>query len=175
MCDHPIILVGMMGAGKSTVGRALAKHLGWDFVDLDHEIEAITGVKIPVIFEIEGENGFRKRESHVLVDVLRRSKMVLATGGGVIIDEDNRRLLCAHGQVVYLSASAEELYQRTRLDKSRPLLKTDQPRKRIQELLFQRQAWYEEVADYKIHTGRQPVICVVQSIMVALQGPQAPS
>ena len=153
----PIILVGMMGAGKSTVGRALARRLGWDFVDLDHEIEAATGVRIPVIFEIEGESGFRRRESHILSTLVSRPHMVLATGGGAVIDPANRALLKQSGHVVYLKAGVDDLYLRTRMDKSRPLLQTDNPRQRIATLLQARESFYEDVASLQVNTGRQPV------------------
>ena len=158
----------MMGAGKSTVGRALAKRLNWEFIDLDHEIEAVTGVRIPVIFEIEGESGFRKRESQVLADVVLRPRLILATGGGVVIDPENRALLKANGDVIYLRASADDLYQRTRNDKSRPLLQTDNPRQKIQELLNAREALYDEVANCKVNTGRQPVSQIAHHIISSL-------
>jgi shikimate kinase len=158
----------MMGAGKSTVGRALAKRLNWSFVDLDHEIESITGVRIPVIFEIEGESGFRRRESQVLSDLVNRNCMVLATGGGVVIDPANRALLKSHGDVIYLRASADDLYMRTKNDKSRPLLQTDNPRQRIAELLQIREGLYEDVAGFRVNTGRQPVGQIAQNIIATL-------
>lgn len=168
MADRPVFLVGMMGAGKSTVGRSLARRLGWDFVDLDHEIESTTGVRIPVIFEIEGEQGFRRRESQILASLVSRSRMVLATGGGAVIDPANRVLLRESGHVVYLRASVDDLYMRTKSDKSRPLLQTDNPRDRIASLLNQRQAFYEEVASLQVNTGRQPVGMIAQNIADSL-------
>lgn len=158
----------MMGAGKSTVGKALARHLGWEFIDTDHVIEHQTGVSIPVIFEIEGEAGFRRRESQTLASLTERQNMVLATGGGVVLAPENRETLKQFGAVVYLSATPGELYQRTRLDKNRPLLKTANPRKRIEELLNQREPLYEACAEVKVETGRQPVNQIVHKIEHAL-------
>lgn len=159
----------MMGAGKSTVGKALAKRLGRQFIDTDHEIEAVTGVKIPVIFEIEGESGFRRREHQVLEEVSGRSNLILGTGGGIVLNEDNRKLLKSRGHVVYLMASAEELYNRTRHDKGRPLLQTLNPKERLKELCDQRDPLYREIAHTVIETGRQPVHVVVQTIIKALK------
>lgn len=167
-----IVLVGMMGAGKSTVGKALAKHLSWEFLDTDHVIEHQTGVAIPTIFEIEGEAGFRRRESAVLSSFLGRTGLVVATGGGVVLSAENRAVMKQLGPVVYLSASAGELYQRTRLDKNRPLLQAPNPRKRIEELLIQRSPLYQEVADVEIETGRQPVSQLVEKICQLLHVPQ---
>jgi shikimate kinase len=128
-----IVLVGMPGSGKTTVGRDLAKRLGLRFVDTDHEIEARTGVKIPTIFEIEGEDGFRKRETQTLDDLTRESNMVLATGGGAVIRPENRALLPS-GVVVFLSVPPHILWERTRHDRSRPLLQVPDPRGRLEEL-----------------------------------------
>lgn len=159
----------MMGAGKSTVGKALAKHLSWDFFDTDHLIEQQTGVSIPTIFEIEGEAGFRRRESMVLASFEGKQSLVVATGGGVVLSEENRTVLKRMGAVIYLGASAAELYQRTRLDKNRPLLQGPNPRKKIEELLIQRQPLYQEVANLVIETGRQPVSQLVDKICTSLQ------
>jgi shikimate kinase len=158
----------MMGAGKSTVGRALARHLSWGFSDTDHVIEQQTGVSIPVIFEIEGVEGFRKRESMALRGFVNERQHVLATGGGIVLAPENRVLLKQVGSVVYLRASAHELYQRTRLDKNRPLLQAPNPRQRLEELLIQRRPLYESVADVIVETGRQPVHLIVQKICSAL-------
>lgn len=158
----------MMGAGKSTVGRALAKHLSWDFTDTDHLIEQQTGVSIPVIFEIEGEAGFRRRESMALAGFVGKERQVIATGGGIVLAAENRELLKHIGAVVYLSASANELYQRTRLDKNRPLLQGPNPRKKIEELLNARLPLYKECATVVIETGRQPVYHIVHKISHAL-------
>jgi shikimate kinase len=114
-----IFLVGLMGAGKTSVGKLLARRLGKDFHDCDQEIERATGVKIPVIFEIEGEAGFRAREAKMLAELTARRDIVLATGGGAVLSADNRRLLAECGVVVYLRAAAPELWSRTRHDKKR--------------------------------------------------------
>ena len=159
----------MMGAGKSTVGKALAKHLSWEFTDTDHLIEHQTGVSIPVIFEIEGETGFRKRESAALASFVGREKQVIATGGGIVLSPENREILKKIGAVVYLSASAAELYQRTRLDKNRPLLQGPNPRRKIEELLAARLPLYRECADVVIETGRHPVYQIVHKIGHALK------
>jgi shikimate kinase len=141
-----IYLVGLMGAGKTTVGRQLAKRLHRRFRDSDHEIEARTGVRIPVIFEIEGEAGFRKRETQVLAELARETGLVLATGGGAILAPDNRRCLRESGLVVYLSATPEVLFERTRHDRNRPLLHVDDPQAKLRELYAQRDPLYREAA-----------------------------
>lgn len=150
-----IFLVGLMGAGKTSVGRILARRLNKTFYDSDQEIERCTGVKIPLIFEIEGEAGFRDRESRLLAELVQRRNIVLATGGGVVLSARNRRLLAEHGTVVYLRAAANDLWQRTRHDKNRPLLQTEDPLARLQELFAQRDPLYREIADIIIDTGNQ--------------------
>jgi shikimate kinase len=152
-----IFLVGLMGAGKTTVGKLLAKQLDKTFVDADHEIEARTGVKIPVIFEIEGEAGFRKREEAVIAELAGRSGIVLGTGGGAVLSPRNRELLRSRGIVVYLRGSPEQLYERTRHDRNRPLLQTADPLARLRELYAQRDPLYREIADLVVDTGRQSV------------------
>lgn len=150
-------LVGLMGAGKTTVGKALAKSTGKRFFDSDHEIEARTGVKIPVIFEIEGEDGFRLREAEALNALVTQDDIVLATGGGAVLRSENRQLLKQHGLVIYLRASVDDLYMRTCNDKNRPLLQTGNPRAKLQELFQARDQLYREVADLVIDTSRQSV------------------
>ena len=152
-----IILVGLMGAGKTSVGRMLARRLGKTFYDSDHEIERTTGVKIPVIFEIEGEAGFRARESKVLADLASKPDVVLATGGGAVLDPENRRVLARHGTVIYLRATPHELWLRTRHDRNRPLLQTADPLARLRELYDVRDPLYREIADVIIDTGSQSV------------------
>lgn len=149
-----IFLVGPMGAGKTTIGRQLAKSLGLDFVDSDHEIENRTGVGIPLIFEVEGEAGFRRREREMIDELTRRGNIVLATGGGAVLDAANRAHLSARGQVVYLHASLEHLLKRTAKDRNRPLLQTDNPRARLQQILEQRDPLYREIADLVVETDR---------------------
>lgn len=152
-----IFLVGLMGAGKTSVGRALAKRLHKVFYDTDQEIERATGVKIPLIFEIEGEAGFRAREAKLLAELVRRKNIVLATGGGAVLSEHNRRLLAEHGMVIYLRAAVNDLWQRTRHDKNRPLLQHAAPLMKLQELFSQRDPLYREIADVIIDTGSQSV------------------
>ncbi len=159
-----LYLVGLMGAGKTTVGRLLAKHFGYAFHDSDHEIEARTGVKIPVIFEIEGEAGFRKREENAIADLTALRGVVLATGGGVVLSEANRTLLRKHGLVIYLRGTPEHLYERTRHDRNRPLLQTDNPLDKMRELYRQRDPLYREVADVVVDTGRQSVSVMTRAL-----------
>jgi shikimate kinase len=136
------ILVGMMGAGKTTVGRLLAKATGFDFIDCDRELESRSGVAVATIFELEGEAGFRKREAALIDELTRRSKMVLATGGGAVLREENREHLRQRGLVIYLQATADEIARRTANDRTRPLLQTADPRARIVELLQHREPLY---------------------------------
>lgn len=160
-----IILVGMMGAGKTTIGKALANSLGKEFVDSDHEIQERTGVKIPVIFEIEGETGFRKRESEVLIELVKKNNIILATGGGAVLSQENRQLLKHNGIVIYLRASVNDLCRRTRHDKNRPLLQTQNLFARLHELYTQRDAYYRETAHVIIDSGKQGVRYLVQKLM----------
>jgi shikimate kinase / 3-dehydroquinate synthase len=157
-----------MGVGKTTVGRALAKKLGRRFFDSDHEIEARTGASIPWIFEIEGEESFRRREAEVIRDLTARDGIVLATGGGAILNAASREFLKTRGTVIYLRASVNSILQRTSRDKNRPLLQTADPRKRIEELMRQREPYYAEIADLVIDTGRPNVHVMVQTILSQL-------
>jgi shikimate kinase len=143
-----------MGAGKTTIGKALARRVGWRFVDSDQEIEQRTGVRIPVIFEIEGEAGFRTRESRVLSELLQEPRIVVATGGGAVLAESNREAMREHGTVCYLKAHPKTLFQRTRNDKNRPLLQVADPLKALEDLLAQRAPHYEAVADHIIDVDR---------------------
>jgi shikimate kinase len=152
-----IFLVGMMGAGKTSVGKLLARRLGKAFYDCDHEVERATGVKVAVIFEIEGEAGFRARESKTLAELVRKNDIVLATGGGAVLSAENRGLLSGHGVVAYLRAAPADLYSRTRQDRNRPLLHTADPLARLTELHAERDPLYREVADVVVDTGSQSV------------------
>ena len=163
-----IYLVGMMGAGKSTVGRALAKHLHLSFVDADAEIVERTGVKIPVIFEIEGEAGFRARECAVLQELTQRHGLVLATGGGAVLNAANRELLRQHGIVIYLRVKPEDLLQRTRNDKNRPLLQTQNPLETLRQLYAERDPLYRETAHLIVDTGNQSVARLVNLLVQRL-------
>lgn len=174
LCDgRPIFLVGMMGAGKTTIGRQLARQLGREFLDLDHELEARCGVRVSLIFDIEGEEGFRRRESALLQECAQRTDVVIATGGGAVLAEANRRCLREHGLVIYLRTRGDELYRRVARDRSRPLLQTADPRARIADLLAQREPLYEEVASLVFETGVMPVSQVVQSLIPLLQKHEA--
>lgn len=166
-----IFLVGLMGAGKTTVGRALAKRLNKRFIDSDHEIEARTGASIPLIFELEGEASFRQREAEVIRDLTAQQDIVLATGGGAVLNAENRTYLKSRGTVIYLRASVNSILQRTSHDKNRPLLQTADPRKTIEELSRTREPFYNEVADIVIDTGRPNVQFLMQTILAQL-GPE---
>jgi len=150
-----LIFVGMMGSGKTTVGRALARHMGKVFLDSDEEIQKRTGVNIPHIFDVEGESGFRLRESAVLADLVKHDNTVLATGGGAVLSERNRTLLKQSGIVIYLRASVQDLWHRTRYDRNRPLLHTNNPYGKITELYQKRDPLYRQVADIVIQSGKQ--------------------
>ena len=152
-----IYLVGMMGAGKTSVGRLLARRLARTFHDCDQEIERATGVRIPLIFEIEGEAGFRAMERKMLEELVQRTSVVLATGGGVVLSEQNRKLLKDHGIVVYLCATPHDLWRRTRHDRNRPLLQTADPLTTLTELYQARDPLYREIADVVMDTGNQSV------------------
>ncbi len=169
-----IYLVGLMGAGKTSVGKLLAKRLSRQFHDSDHEIEARTGVRIPVIFEIEGEAGFRQRESAVIDELTQAEDIVLATGGGAVLDPRNRELLHSRGTVVYLRASVDELYNRTRRDRNRPLLQTADPRGRLAELMKVRDPLYREVAHVVVDTGSQSLRTLIGRLEAALARLQLP-
>ena len=160
-----LYLVGLMGAGKTTVGRLLAKHYHCPFHDSDHEIEARTGVKIPVIFEIEGEAGFRKREETVIAELTVLSGIVLATGGGAVLSPVTRDNLRQTGIVIYLRGTPEHLYERTRHDRNRPLLQTENPLEKLRELFKHRDPLYREVADIVVDTGRQGVSGMTRMLM----------
>ncbi len=164
-----IYLIGPMGVGKTTIGRQLANHLGWTFKDSDHEIVERTGVTIPTIFEIEGEEGFRRRESEMIARLCSEERLVLATGGGAVLKEENRRLLKETGWVIYLSASVDQLFKRTARDKNRPLLQTENPRAKIEALLRERDPIYSSVADIKISTERRSVGAVIKSILKGVE------
>jgi 3-dehydroquinate synthase len=163
-----VFLVGLMGAGKTTIGRILARKLGLKFIDSDHEIEARTGASIPWIFEIEGETSFRRREADVIRDLCGQEGLVLATGGGAILNADSRALLKSRGTVVYLRATVNSILQRTAHDKNRPLLQTADPRKKLEELMAVRDPLYTEIADLVIDTGRPNVQSMVQTILTQL-------
>ena len=167
-----IFLIGPMGAGKSTIGRHLAELLDKEFQDSDHEIEQRTGASIPLIFEIEGEAGFRGRESSVLDDLTRKSNLVLATGGGAILSDDNRRALRSRDVVVYMHAPLETLLQRTRRDRHRPLLQTTDRGKTLEEILKSREPIYRQTADIVVETSHRSPASVAREIARKLEALQ---
>jgi shikimate kinase len=159
-----VLLVGLMGAGKTTVGRQLAKRRGCQFLDTDHEIERRTGVRIPMIFDIEGEAGFRDRETTILREVVNSAGHVIATGGGIVLRPENRALLKSAELIIYLHASPNTLYSRTRNDHNRPLLKVEDPLKRLEELYSERDPLYREVATLVIQSQGGSVASMVRQI-----------
>ena len=153
-----------MGAGKTTVGKHLAKSLEMDFYDTDQEIEKRTGVRIPTIFEMEGEAGFRKREVLMIDELTQMPNIVLATGGGAVLNAENRQHLAGRGTVIYLRASVQDLYLRTRFDRNRPLLQNTNVQAKLEQLFSERDPLYREVAHHIVDTGNQPVANIVQKI-----------
>ena len=164
-----LFLTGPMGAGKSTIGRQLSRQLRMAFYDSDREIELRTGVDIPLIFELEGEQGFRKRERLVIDELTSLPDIVLATGGGAILDADNRKHLAERGLVIYLHASVNQQLARTKHDRNRPLLQTDNPRQRLDDLMQLRDPLYREIADLVIDTDGKRVMAVVNQIIRKLK------
>ncbi len=166
-----LFLVGPMGAGKSTIGRKLAQALKLRFYDSDSEIEQRTGAAISLIFELEGETGFRARESRMIDELSQLDNVVLATGGGAVLDAGTRANLAQRGCVVYLHASVEQQMKRTCRDQNRPLLRTANPRQRLAELLSARDPLYREVADLMVDTDGRSVHAVAQDILRRLGAP----
>ena len=160
-----IFLVGPMGAGKTTIGKLLAKAMGVEFLDSDKEIELRTGVTIPMIFEYEGESGFRRREAETLADLTALSHIVLATGGGSVILPENQAVLRQRGFVVYLQCAVDKQLERTQWDINRPLLKTENPRARLEGLLKARDPIYHDIADLIVDTGEYSSRCAVRHIL----------
>lgn len=160
-----IFLVGPVGAGKSTIGKHLADMLLLDFYDSDNEIEKRTGANISWVFDVEGEEGFRRREEAVINDLCEKQGIVLATGGGSIESREVRKKLCSRGIVVYLSATIEKQYLRTQKDKRRPLLQVDNPKQVLEELSAVRDPYYKEVSDFIIHTDEQSAKIVANKII----------
>lgn len=165
----PIVLIGMMGAGKTTVGKRLASSLGREFIDSDHEIEVRCGAPVATVFELEGEPSFRKREAEVISELLNRENIVLSTGGGCIVTESTREVLKTAAVTVYLRAHIQDLWNRTRRDRRRPLLQTADPKARLTELYDARKSFYEACSHIQIETGRQPVEEVVRRVLSSLQ------
>ena len=167
--SNNIFLIGPMGAGKTTIGRQLAKKLSKQFYDSDHEIEKHTGADISLIFELEGEAGFRKRESLVLFELVSLKNIVLSTGGGCVLDPENRKLLTDNGTIIYLKATADKLFKRTSDDKRRPLLQTDDRLNKIKEILAEREPLYLSLANEVIDTHDQSIKQITQKIFEILK------
>ena len=161
-----------MGAGKTTIGRQLARRLGKNFIDSDREIEERTGATIPLIFELEGEHGFRDREQAVLDDITQHDNIILATGGGAILRTENREHLKSRGTVIYLHANIEHLLRRTSKDKNRPLLQTDNPRQKLLDLMKDRDPLYRETANIIVETNDRSVRSVVNFLVKRLKEQQ---
>lgn len=164
-----VFLIGPMGAGKSTIGRLLARELKYPFKDSDREIEARTGADIPWIFDVEGEEGFRQREEAMIAELTAENGIVLATGGGVVMRPANRKALAEGGLVVYLRTSVEQQLQRTAKDRQRPLLQNADPEKVLRELMAKRDPLYREIADLIIDTDQRGPKVVVNAIVSRLQ------
>ncbi|MEN8213244.1 MAG: shikimate kinase AroK [Pseudomonadota bacterium] len=164
-----IFLIGPMGAGKSTIGKQLAAALKLAFVDSDAEIQQRTGVDIPTIFEFEGEEGFRKREAAVIEELTQQDQLVLATGGGAVLDAGNRRNLAARGFVIYLQCSTQQQFERTAKDKNRPLLDADDPMAALDQLMEVRAPLYNEISDLVISTEQRGASGVVREIIARIE------
>jgi shikimate kinase len=169
MAGENIFLVGMMGAGKTTVGRELARRLGKHFIDCDHELEARTGVRVSTIFQLEGEEGFRRREAQLIDELTTSQDVVLATGGGAVLRPENRAHLRERGVVVYLRVQPQHLWMRTRHDRNRPLLQVEDPLRRIEELYAVRDPLYLDVAHLIIESGGGGARTVVRKLMGRLE------
>jgi len=164
-----LFLVGLMGAGKSTIGRLLARRMKRPFLDSDLEIEQRCGVSVPVIFDIEGEPGFRAREAQIIAELTEREGIILATGGGAVLDAESRRRLAARGTVVYLHAPPADLHERVRHDKNRPLLATADPLAKLEALYAERDPLYRAIADLVIDTGKQSAPTLARELQCRLE------
>jgi shikimate kinase len=170
-----IFLVGMMGAGKTTLGKALAQRLAREFVDTDRVLVERTGVAVATIFDIEGEPGFRRREALALAELAQRDECVVATGGGIVLAPENRQAMRAAGTVIYLRARLENLWERTRHDATRPLLSTSDPRGTLARLLEEREPLYHEAAHLVVETGSQSAATLVNRVAAALRSLESAS
>lgn len=164
-----VFLIGPMGVGKSTIGRHLAECLGYTFYDSDHEIERRTGAAIPLIFAVEGEDGFRRRETAVIDELTQHHDVVVATGGGAVLAAANRAVLRERGCVIYLQADLDTLYERTRRDRHRPLLQTENPRAKLQELIAAREPLYRETAHMVAVTDQRAASQIAREIAARLR------
>ncbi len=169
MGKQNVFLVGLMAVGKSTVGRLLAQQLGFSFLDTDHVIEERAGADVAWIFDVEGEQGFRDRETQVIDELSQLEGVVVATGGGAVLRECNRQMLAARGCVVYLDSPLERLLERTQKDKKRPLLKSGDPTETLARLRVEREPLYNEISDYRFLTDRQGPKLLARSIARRLE------
>lgn len=169
MSKQNVILVGLMAVGKSTVGRLLAQQLGYTFYDTDHVIEERAGADVAWIFDVEGEAGFRERETHVIDELTQLEGVVIATGGGAILAPCNRKMLAARGCVVHLDSPLDRLLERTQKDKKRPLLQTGDSAETLSRLKLERAPLYADVADYRFVTDRQGAKALAKSIAEKLE------
>lgn len=166
--NQSLFIIGPMGAGKTTVGKQLAQSLGMEFLDSDLEIQKRTGVDIPTIFEFEGEEGFRNRERAVIEELTSKEGVVLATGGGAVLDAQNRRVLSSRGFVVYLHCTPEQQYERTFRDRNRPLLHTEDPLDKLRELMQEREPLYRQTADLVVVSERRSAQTVAKEIQASI-------
>lgn len=166
---HNIFFIGLMGAGKTTIGRIIAKHKNMAFYDSDHEIEKNTGVTIPLIFELEGEEGFRKREVKAIKTLCALDNIILATGGGAVLRPENQAALKANGTIIYLRGQVSDLWQRTRHDHSRPLLQGKNGREKLVQLYEARDPIYMALADHVVNTGHQSTSDITDTILQKLK------
>jgi shikimate kinase len=164
-----VFLVGPMGVGKTTIGHHVAEAREMTFIDSDHEIEKRTGVSIPLIFEYEGEAGFRQRERTLIAELTKHHNIVLSTGGGTVLDADNRKHLQSNGYVIYLHASVDELLERTAHCQNRPLLQTSNPRERLEQIMSERHPLYTQTAEVTIETGQLSIHQVVKTVLKHLK------
>ena len=167
--DDNIFFVGLMGAGKTTIGKLLAKKLKKTFYDTDHEIEKKLGVKVSVIFELEGEEGFRKRETQMIDELTQKKDIILATGGGAVLSEANRRLLKERGKVIYLNAKPQHLAKRMAFDKDRPLLQQGNILDTLNNLYQERHPLYLGVSSFVVDTGQQKTQTIINKIEALLK------
>ncbi|MBL6998664.1 MAG: shikimate kinase AroK [Gammaproteobacteria bacterium] len=168
MSAQNIILIGPMGSGKSTIGQLIASRLNREFYDSDYFIEEKTGVDIPRIFDVEGENGFRARETKALEELTRMHNLVIATGGGSVLKRENRQLLKSSGFIIFLDTSVNQQMERLKHDKKRPLLQTENPRQKLETLFTERKPLYLELADLRIRTDRKFARKVAAEIIAQL-------
>ena len=169
MINDNIFFVGLMGAGKTTIGKLLAKKLKKTFYDTDHEIEKKLGVKVSVIFELEGEEGFRKRETQMIDELTNKKDIILATGGGAVLSEENRRLLKERGKVIYLNAKPQHLAKRMAFDKDRPLLQQGNMLDTLNNLYKERHRLYLGVSSFVVDTGQQKTQTIINKIEALLK------